>query len=59
MIEYKNHAVGDRHWRTLELDFQPRRDDFKTSYLKVNGVTFREWSTEFEQAWIMERLTRD
>ena len=47
-------------WYELdEKDFVPKEADFVSLHFRINDAVFNEWSTEFEQAWIMEKLQRD
>jgi len=59
MIEYQLRVYPSTWYELSEKDFVPNEGDFEKLIWKVGNETFEEWSTEFEHAWLVEKLRRD
>ena len=56
-IAKSDYCVGCRGRAAKHME--PRANDFEYVYFKVNDVWYFEWNKEFEQALLVEKLTRD
>lgn len=58
-ISIQDYCVGCRIHRRTGPDMNPRPGDFSYVYFKIGEVVYFEWNKAFEQALLVEKLTRD